>query len=51
MEFHIGKTHTDTFECGLCENKEKIATIIQHLKIGRNSDNEVTYKEHWHTDL
>ena len=93
MELHSGRAHTDTFECGICENtfgnsenleahirtcevyrckrchlketnlsnmkahiqkkhnKEKIPTIIQHLKISRNSDNEVTYKEHFYTDL
>ena len=41
MKAHIQKKH----------NKEKIPTIIQHLKISRNSDNEVTYKEHFYTDL
>ena len=88
MEVHIGKTHTDTFECGLCEqdvgNVENLEThlhtceiyrcrrcytketkiseikahvfrkhkgiqdtLIDHLKISRTDESEVTSKEHW----
>jgi 4-diphosphocytidyl-2C-methyl-D-erythritol kinase len=89
MEVHIGKSHTDNFECGLCEinfgNISKLethlntcevyscrkyntketknsaikehvqkknynphqTTLIDHMKICRNEQNEVSKKEHW----
>ena len=92
MEVHIGKAHTDQFECGLCEvsfgkledlethlntceiyrckrcylkatkisnikthverrHKGLQATLIDHQKISRSNENEVTSKEHWHNML
>ena len=92
MEVHLGRSHTDLFECGLCEidfkssdnlethlktceifrcrrcyRKEKTitnikahaekkhpglqATLVDHMKISRNDKDEVTSKEHFHTNL
>jgi hypothetical protein len=39
MEVYIGKTHTDSFECGLCElnfnNSEELETHINTCKVCR----------------
>ena len=92
MDVHAGKNHTDTFECGLCENvfenseimnthiitcevyrckrcyikqiklsdikahaekkhKGEQSLLIQHLKISRVNEDEVTIKDHWITAL
>ena len=32
MEVHLGKYHSENFECGLCEHKEKsLENLITHL--------------------
>ena len=92
MNVHIGKCHTDQFECGLCdrkfENSPLLEThlntcemfrcrmcwqerttiseikdhlqkkhkgpqpiIIEHFKMSRHNDYEVTFKDHWAKDL
>ena len=39
MELHIGKTHRDTFECGICEftfgNSETLETHIRKCEVYR----------------
>ena len=32
-------------------HKDLQATVIDHLKISKNNENEVTSKEHWHNML
>ena len=43
MEVHIGKTHTDTFECGLCAVKLEIFKNWKHVKF-IDVGNVITWK-------